>query len=96
MDYFSWLLKKDVVTLEEKGSPDALSRAAELKGRLEKLLTRAYQKWYGDELQRFCQFRLLKSQRETALSPFLEHARAVKTWQSFDYNLWSACLQTAP
>ena len=36
MDYFCWLLKKDVVTLEEKGSPEALARAAELKGRLEK------------------------------------------------------------
>ena len=81
------------MTLEAKGSPEALCRAAELKDRLGKLQTPSYSKWYGDELQRFCRFRLLKSQRETSLSPFLEHARALRTWQSFDYNLWRACLE---
>ena len=60
---------------------------------MEKLKKKDYCRWYGSELQRYCGFRLLKSQRETALSPFLEHARAVRTWQSFDYNLWRACLQ---
>ena len=94
VDYFIWMVKKDVVTLEDKGSPEALCRAAELKDRLEKLQKKPYHNWYGDELQRFCKFRLLKSQRETSLSPFLEHARAVRTWQSFDYNLWRACQLT--
>ena len=93
VDYFLWFLKKDVVHLEAEGSPEPLCRAAELKDREVKLLSKSYFNWYADELQRFCRFRLLKSQRETSLSPFLEHARALRTWQSFDYNLWRASLQ---
>ena len=86
VDFFIWLLKKDRATLEAQGSPESLCRAAELKGRLAKLLKKDYIHWYGDELQRFCQFRLLEAQRETSLGPFLEHARALRTWQAFDYN----------
>ena len=93
VDYFSWLLKQDVATLEAQGSPESQCRSAELKARLEKLQKKPYHCWYGDELQRFCRFRNLKSQRETSLNPFLEHARCLRTWQSFDYNLWRACLK---
>ena len=92
VDYFIWLLKKDIVQLQEAGSPAQRSRAAELQDRLEKLKNTGYYKWYMQELQKHCQFRTLKTQRETALSPFLEHARCLRTWQSWDYNLWRACL----
>ena len=94
VEYYQWLQKKDILQMEDEGSPEALCRAAELRGRQEKLQAPAYCLWYGDELQRFCRFRLLKSQRETSLSPFLEHARALRTWQSFDYNLWRASLKS--
>ena len=94
MDHFVWLVEKDVLELKKTNTPEANARAAELQQRLEKLQTLTYRRWYADELQRFCQFRLLKTQRETSLSPFLEHARCVRTWQSFDYNLWRACLET--
>ena len=80
--------------LEKTNTPEAKARAAELQSRLEKLQKPGYRNWYADELQRFCQFRLLKSQRETSLTPFLEHARCLRTWQSFDYNMWRACLET--
>ena len=93
MEYFVWLLQKDIITLEAQAGTEQLCRAAELKGRLLKLQTKPYFSWYGEELQRFCRFRLLKSQRETSLGAFAEHARAVRTWQSFDYNLWRACLE---
>ena len=42
VDYSVWLLKKDVVTLEAKGSPEAQCRAAELKDRLGKLEKHSY------------------------------------------------------
>ena len=93
VDYFSWLLKKDIVQLQQAGRPEQKSRAAELEERLGNLKKPAYHKWYGGDLQKHCQFRSLKIQRETSLSPFLEHARCMRTWQSFDYNLWRACLQ---
>ena len=93
MDYFQWLLKKDLLELRERDTPESRSRAAELEDRLEHLKKPAYYKWFAGELQKFCQFRNLKTQRETNLGPFLEHARAVRTWQSFDYNVWRACLE---
>ena len=93
VDYFQWLLKKDIAEVEEVGKPEEVSRAAELKERLENLQKSHYYKWFGQELQKYCQFRNLKTQRETSLSPFLEHARCVRTWQSFDYNIWRACLE---
>ena len=96
VDYFCWLLQGDGAELDLKDTPGSLARSAELKHRLLKLQSRSYHQWYGDELQRYCRFRLLKSQRETALSPFQEHARAVRTWQSFDWNLWRACLEIPP
>ena len=43
VDYFIWMAKKDVATLEaNKGSPGALCRAAELKDRLGKLEKHSY------------------------------------------------------
>ena len=94
MDHFSWLLQQDIQDLQKTDTPEAAARAAELQTRLKSLLKPEYRGWYADELQKFCQFRLLKTQRETALTPFLEHARCLKTWRSFDYNLWRACLET--
>jgi len=93
VDHFAWLLEKDTVVLKETNTSEADARAAELQHRLEKLQHTVYRRWFADELQRFCQFRLLKSQRETSLTPALEHARCLRTWQSFDYNLWRACLE---
>ena len=81
------------MTLERMGDPESVARASELQKRLKRLKNPGYLKWYQSELQRYCGFRNLKSQRETALSPFLEHARCLKIWQSFGYNLWSACLE---
>ena len=74
LDYFAWLPKKDS---EERGGTEQLSRAAELDERLQMLLKHEYQKWYGNKLQRYCKFRCLKTQREIALGPFVEHARCI-------------------
>ena len=91
VDYFVWLLKKDIADLKEKGSAESDSRARELEHRVEKLKSKAYWKWYANELQKYCQFRNLKTQRETSLPEELEHARCLRTWQSFDHCIWRAC-----
>ena len=93
LDYFTWLLKKDIVLLKESDKPEEQARTAELQQRLKHMEKPGYYKWYGLELQKYCQLRNLKTQRETALTPFQEHARCLKTWQSLDYNIWRACLE---
>ena len=94
VDYFQWLLKEDIVQLKESVKAEEKARAAELEQRLANLQTPGYQKWYGLQLQKHCQFRNLKTQRETALTSFQELARCLKTWQNFDYNIWRAWLDT--
>jgi hypothetical protein len=92
VEQFAFMVNKAVAhgaELQAKCHLSAAGRARllEYRGRVERLKTKSYRRWYSGELMQFCEVRLLKPQRMLKLSYEEEQVRCKLTWQQFDRRM---------